>query len=116
MQATESTSYGNCHSTIGSYLDICYLVKLLTKKAVFYEQLERDVIRSDLPDLFTNSSASLARRVLLTEYITSSGGNWILLGLRFQGVNNENDMTAGDEDVDAEIVEKRGREMGIDYN
>lgn len=71
LQAIGSTLYGNCYLIVGSYLNIYYLVKLFTKEAVFYEQLRRDIIGSNLPNLFANSSASLAREVLLTKYITS---------------------------------------------
>ncbi len=114
-QATGLTRHGNCHSTVGSYPDVCYLVKLLTKEAVFYEQLGRSNSRSDLPDLFANGSASLARGVLLSEYITSSRGNW-KAGTRPQRDDSENDPAIGDDNVDADMVEGRVREMEIDYN
>lgn len=68
-QAIRSTLHGNSHSTVGSYPDVCYLVKLLTNEAIFYEQLGRDNSESNLPNLFANGSTSLARGVLLTEYI-----------------------------------------------
>lgn len=71
-QATGSTSHGNRHSTVSSYLAVCYLVKLLTNEAVFYEQLGRGNSESDLPNLFANGTASLVRGVLLTEYIINS--------------------------------------------
>ena len=74
-QTTGSTLHGNHHSTIGSYPDICYFVKLLIKESVFYEQLERDNCKLNLPNLFANGSVLLARRILLIEYIISFRGN-----------------------------------------
>lgn len=71
LQVTGLTSYSNCYSTIGSYPNVYYLVKLFTKKLVFYEQLERDANKPKLPDFFTNSSILLSKRVLLTDYINS---------------------------------------------
>ncbi len=114
-QATRSTRHGNHHSTVGSYPNVCYLVKLLTKEAVFYKQLGRGDSRSDLPDLFINGNASLARGILLSEYITSSRGNWVA-GTRPQRDDSENDLAIGDDNVDADTVEGRAREMEMDYN
>ncbi len=72
LQATGSTSHGNRHSTVGSYPDVCYLVKLLTKESVFHEQLGRGASEPELPDLFANGSVLLSKGVLLTDYINSS--------------------------------------------
>lgn len=113
-QATGSTSHGNRHSTVGSYPDVCYLVKLLIKESVFHEQLGRSDGGTDLPDLFANGSASLARGVLLTEYINSSRGNWGVAGSKPQGDDSENDMAAGNDN--ANTVEGRGREIEMDYD
>lgn len=74
-QTTGSILHGNCHSTIGSYPDICCFVKLLIKESVFYEQLERDNCRFNLPNLFANGSVLLAKRVLLIKYIISFRDN-----------------------------------------
>ncbi|MCJ1343041.1 hypothetical protein MMC31_001230 [Peltigera leucophlebia] len=115
-QATGLTSHGNRHSIVSSYPDVCYLVKLLTNEAVFNEQLRRGNSESDLPDLFANGSALLARGVLLTEYIISFRGSWVLAGPRPQGDDNVNDMAVGNEDADTDTVEGRGREMEMDYN
>lgn len=71
LQAIGSIKHYNCYSTISSYLDVCYLVKFLTKEVVFHEQLGRGDSRSDLTNLFANGSASLAKKVLLSKYITS---------------------------------------------
>ncbi len=115
LQASRSTKYGNCHSTVGSYPDICYLVKLLTMEAVFYKQLGKGNGKSDLPNLFANGSVSLAREVLLSEYITSSQGNWVA-GTRSQSDDSENDLATGDDNVNTDMVERRAKEIEIDYN
>ena len=75
LQATRLTLYGNCYLIIHSCLDICYLVKLLTMKTVFYKQLKRGNGRSYLPNLFINDNILLARGILLTKYINSSPNN-----------------------------------------
>lgn len=72
LQAIRSTRYNNCHLTIGSYPYVCYLIKFVTKKAVFYKQLEKGDNKSDLPNLFANDSVSLVKGILLSEYITHS--------------------------------------------
>lgn len=36
-QATRSTKHGNRYSTVDGYSDVCYFVKLLTKKTVFHD-------------------------------------------------------------------------------
>lgn len=72
LQVIRSTRYNNCHLTIGSYPYVCYLIKLLTKNAVFYKQLEKGDSRSDLPNLFANGSALLVKGILLSKYITHS--------------------------------------------
>ena len=38
-QAARSTSHGNRHSTISSFPDICYLIKILANESAFEEQL-----------------------------------------------------------------------------
>lgn len=116
LQVTRSISYSNRLLTVCNYLDVCYLIKLLINETVFYEQLRKGVIRSNLSDLFANGSASLIKRVLLTEYITSSRGNWVFSGLRSQKDNDENDMTVRDRNVNVNMVERQGKEIEIDYN
>lgn len=115
LQATWSTKYSNCHLIVDSYLVICYFIKFLTKEAVFYEQLGWGNSRSDLPNLFTNSHSSLAKGVLLSEYITNSQDNQVA-ATRLQKDNNENDLAARDDNVNTKMVEKRVKEIEIDYN
>lgn len=115
LQATESTRHGNRHSTIGSYRDVCYLVKLFTKEAVFYEQLGKGDSRSDLPNLFANGNVLLARRILLSKYITNSRSNWVA-STRTEIDNSENDLATGADNVNTDIVEGRARKMEMDYN
>lgn len=62
LQAIRSTKYNNCHLIVGSYPYVCYFIKLLTKKAVFYKQIEKGDSRSDLPNLFINGSVLLVKK------------------------------------------------------
>lgn len=108
-QATGSTSHGNRHSTVSSFPDVCYLVKLLVNKSAFEEQLGRGDAKNELPDLFANGTASLARDVSLADYINSSRGNW---GTTYTGArdkNEENNANAADDN--AGTVEGRGRNI-----
>ncbi len=72
LQATESTSHSNHHLTIGSFPDVCYLIKLLANKSAFCEYLKRGNSKFLLPDLFANGTKLLAKRIALAEYISSS--------------------------------------------
>lgn len=111
-RATGSTSHGNRHSTVGSFPDICYLVKLLTNESVFHEQLGRGASETELPDLFANGTTSLAKGVLLADYISNSRGNWGTVPSSYHN-NNENN-AALDRD-NSDTVEGRGREMEPNY-
>lgn len=72
MQATRLMLHDNRYSIVSRFPDICYLVKLLANESAFKEQLGQGDAKNELPDLFANGIASLARGALLTDYIDSS--------------------------------------------
>lgn len=102
-------SYNNWYSTISSFLNICYLVKLFANKSTFEEQLGWDDAKNKLPDLFANSIISLARDVLLADYINSSQGNWETIYISTRDKNKVNNANIVDNNTNT--VEERGRNM-----
>lgn len=74
LETTGSILYNNYYLIVGSHPDIYYLVKLLTKKSVFHKQLKRNLSKIELLNLFGNSSISLLREILHTDYINSFWG------------------------------------------
>lgn len=100
---------------MSKYSNVYYLIKLFIKKVIFYEQLRKSNNRSDLANLFANSSILLAKKILLINYRTSCQGNQIV-DTQFQPNNNEHDLVASNENIYNDIVEKQAREIEIDYN
>lgn len=60
---------------IDSFPNICYLIKLLINKSAFQEYLGRGNSKSLLLELFSNGTVSLAKRIVLSEYISSLQDN-----------------------------------------
>lgn len=60
--------------------------------------------KNKLPDLFANGTISLAKDVLLADYINSSKGNWITTYTSARDKNEENNANAIDNN--AHTVEK----------
>lgn len=113
LRATRSILYRNHDSAIGIQSDVYYLVKLLIKKFVIYEKLGSGDNETDLPNLFANSSMTLAKKVLLTEYKNSFWGKWGIADYRLERANNKNDITIRNNNVN--IVDRQEREIEIDY-
>lgn len=115
LQATGSTKNSNCHLIVGSNPDIYYLVKFLINKAVFHKLLRKSNSRSNLPNLFVNSSTLLVKKVLLSEYIANCQSNWVA-DTKPQKNNNENDLATWNDNVDIDIMKKQAKKIEIDYN
>lgn len=104
LRAIRSILHSNHHSTISSFLNICYLIKLLVNKSIFHEQLKRGSSKSPLLNLFVNGIALLIKGVVLAEYISSVQDNW--------GITKYSYSTSGDsENADNDMIKKRGIEL-----
>lgn len=100
LQATGSTSHDNRHSTVSNFLDICYLVELLANELAFKEQLGQSDAKNKLPALFINGTSSLARSILLVDYIDSSQGNQGTIYTGDRDKNKQNNANAADDNAD----------------
>lgn len=109
MQVTRSTLHNNQHSTVSSFLDVYYFVKLLVNKSAFEEQLRQNNIKNKLPDLFANGTMSLVKNVLLADYINNLRGNWATTYIGARNENKENNTNAADDNADT--IEGQGRNM-----
>ena len=107
MQAIELTLHDNWHSTISSFLDVCYFVKIRANELAFEERLGRGLAKNLLSDLFPNGTTSPARGVSLADYKASLRGNWGSVYLDNNEKNDENEV-----DSNADTVE--GREKNIE--
>ena len=115
LQAIGSPSNSNCYSTISSYPNICYLIKLFTKKSIFYKPLEIGDSRTNLSDIFGNGSTSLPRKILLTGYINSFWDNWGV-GVWPKKDYSFNELTIGNNNFDFDTMKRWAKEIEIDYN
>lgn len=57
---------------VGSFSNICYLIKPLINKSAFYKQLRKDNNKSLLPDFFANGIILLVKRIILVNYMNNS--------------------------------------------
>lgn len=102
----------NHHSMVDNFLNICYLIKLLTNKSAFHKLLEKDSNKSLLPDLFVNSTISWARRVVLTKYIINLWGNWETKKSSYNTGSKDDNIVKGENDT----IERWGRDLKKDDN
>ena len=109
LQATGSTSHGNHHSAVGSFPDVCYLIKLLASESAFHEQLGRGSGESLLPDLFINGTALLAKGIILADYMSNLQGNWDTKGSSYNTSGNRDNVAEGEGDDDT--VKREGRDL-----
>ncbi len=109
---TKSTLYGNHHSIIRSFPDICYLIKPFANKSAFYEHLKRGSSEFPLPDLFVNDTTLLVRGIALAEYISSFQGKWGIKISSYNTCDKDDNMVEGEDDT----IKKQEKDLENDNN
>lgn len=75
LQLIGSMLYDNCYLIVGSFLNVCYLIKLFANKLAFHEYLRKGNSKFLLLDFFANAIVLLAKKVALTKYISNLQSN-----------------------------------------
>lgn len=107
LWVTRSKLYNNYYSIVGSFLDAYYLIKFFPNKSIFHEILRKGSSKSLLLELFANIIALLAKRIVLSDNISSSWGNWGTIKSSYSIGDNKENMVKKDNDM----VEGREKDL-----
>lgn len=77
--------------------------------------MKKDNNGSNLSNLFPNSSILLAKKILLTKYITNFQDNWVA-NISSKRDNNQNNLDIRDDNIDADIIKNWAKKIKINYN
>lgn len=101
--------YNNWYSTISNFPNICYLIKLFINKLAFKKYLKQDNTKNKFSDLFSNSITSVAKEILLADYINSLQGNWEIIYTGTRDKNKENNANTVNNNINT--IEREGRNI-----
>lgn len=106
-QITGLMLHGNHHAIVGSFPDVCYLIKLFVNIFALWEHLGRGSNKSLVLDFFANGTALLVKRGVLGKYFSSLWDNWEITKSSYNISGKGDNVVKSNDD----IVERRRRDL-----